>query len=215
MDEDDEDLDAVLQPGRYKVRATTQPTGKATAAKQMSREELMGEIYGKKTPRGRKRKADSVPAPKTTVKSKRTGDEPSAIEHPDRLDDEPSASVGSVLKRSRPTATSAKGKEVLPVDSTLHAHAPPHTPHTRVTHRCAWLDLWWCVPASIVLSDSDEDDLELEHFHYDDAPMMNLNSFSETSAYLPPAVVESLRLARCATSLVVCCWLALFCPPRT
>jgi hypothetical protein len=126
VDEDDEDLDAVLQPGRYKVKATTQPTGKATAAKQMSREELMGEIYGKKTPRGRKRKADSVPAPKTTAKSKRTGDEPSAIEQPDRLDDEPSASVGSVLKRSRPTATSAKGKDVLPVDSTLHAHAHAH-----------------------------------------------------------------------------------------
>lgn len=165
VDEDDEDLDAILQPGRYKVKATTQPTSAATAAKQMSREELMGEIYGKKAPRGRKRKADSVPAPKTTVNSKRTGDEPSAIE-PDSLDDEPSATVGSVLKRSRPTATSAKGKDVLPVDT------------------------------SIVLSDSDEDDLELEHLHYDDAPMMNLNSFSEMSAYLPPAVVESLRLAR-------------------
>jgi hypothetical protein len=135
VDEDDDDLDAILQPGRYKVKATTQPTSAATAAKQMSREELMGEIYGKKAPRGRKRKADSVPAPKTTVKSKRTGDKPSAIE-PDSLDDEPSATVGSVLKRSRPTATSAKGKDVLPVDSTLHAHAhtTAHTAHTAHTY---------------------------------------------------------------------------------
>jgi hypothetical protein len=161
----------------------------------MSREELMGEMFGSKKPRGRKRKADDhAPTTTTTTSAKRDVDDESLYDDNDDTG-EPSASVGSVLSRSRGSSATAAKDRVPSFDSTSHALM-----HTR-THD-AYATLVFCGAASIILSDSDEDDLDLEHLHSSDPTAhAGLSAFPDPMAALPPAVIESLRLARSAIAL--------------